>query len=275
MKIERVESLHITKTDFQKVLNEMGIKMSINQVDQFFLRSKKYSVSTRSLLLSNEKLEKKATQLSTSSQQDALWFSEILLLTRQSRKQVGVTRINIGDKDWGLLKQLTENANAFCKDFDFWANRREGYKIYINLAMDKMPKFFLPKMIGMHSWLCEIYLAKEEINADQYPSQTTTGHNLYRKLIAEQTGIDQSYEKLPEKFVYFVRAAQIAREYGVSIERYMVSQFEGMAFRSGVPDPAQLVNDGAIERLKKYMYENQMTTNKKSLGIDFSKIRNK
>jgi DNA repair exonuclease SbcCD nuclease subunit len=139
-----------------------------------------------------------------------------------------------------------------------------------------MKNYSIHKIKPMHESIVKEYEALEVIRTDKNPEQTAAAHEIYRKMVAERVGFSQSYEKLPEKYACFVEVATRCAELKISLTYYMKAQFEAMDWRSGMPDPYQLIGLKADERVYKYCYENGIklkaaTPEKK---IDFKALKN-
>lgn len=269
----RIPSLHISKTDLSKILNEiLGDADITTLVNQIFLKARKYALTHRSLLDGQQRLARKRLQIQSSTQADALLFSETLFLYRQGLKQKGVSRIKVGSKDWLIIKESAASALQFAEDFNLPS--KEAFTLYISISMSKMNKFNNMKLPSMYSAVCEAYEAMQVIQSDGTSNLTQIAHKTYRGLVYEHTNLDFDYTKLPEKYVFFIKAKDIAMDLGLSPDTYIRAQFEGMKFRNGIPDPAQLIGDKALERVKNYLYENNMSLNKTTKsGIDFTKLK--
>lgn len=87
-------------------------------------------------------------------------------------------------------------------------------------------------------------------------------HDYFVKKIANATGIYESYEKQPEKYVHFIRLGKFLGEHGWDYIKFIDAQFESLAWCNGLPEPSQMYSDKAIERYNKYLYKNK---NKQSL----------
>ena len=53
---------------------------------------------------------------------------------------------------------------------------------------------------------------------------------------------------------------------------YIKAQFASFEWRDGVPDPIQMVGDKALERLNKYLYQNNIQVKKNGKKVNWDKI---
>ena len=214
--------------------------------------AKRYSLSTRSLLVDKAKLLKSTSRVVISSRDDAGAFAQLLLSIRRQRKHKGIALIKTGSRDWLQIKEIAKLALDFCNDFDL--QREEGFKIYINLGLDKMVKYSLMKFNNMQQAICEDYEAIQIIKQDITPGETQKVKEFYEKYLGEK-GIQRDYSKSPDKFVFFVKVKEECNKIRVSYNHYIESQFKGLEWCNGIPDPAQLIGPKAIDRLNRYLSE--------------------
>jgi hypothetical protein len=238
-------------------------------------KAKKYTLSNRSLLATNEKQRQRANKVASSPNELAMLFAKKLYYARKLLKHVGVTIIKMGSKDWLMVKECSALASQFCEEFDL--DIEKGYEIYINQALKRMAKFSLNKVLSVHASICEDYQAILEINKDSNKELTERAHTAYIQALIKRTGISNSYTNIPNKYLSFVKVAEFCNKRGIKVEDYIISQFEAFSFKNGVPDPMQLIGDKALERYTKYAYENGISISKKEekeMKIDFNKIKN-
>ena len=256
----RDPSLHIKRSDLVKVLGKIfksNAGIDIQGLSNTLIElGKPYAASSRVFVITNERQEKRMAHIVSASRQDANMMANYLFLVRRKLKHRGIQLIKPSSKDWDLIKELANNANNFCNEFD--VTKSVGYVKFLEIGLKKMSKFSLGKMLGMYSSICESYGALKEIEEDPTPNQTTQLMDYYRYKVANITGIVTSYKDLPEKQVFFVKAKEITNQLGVSYKTYIDAQFAMMEFRGALPDPLQLVGPKAKERLNKYMYQNKI-----------------
>lgn len=257
--MSRDPSLHITKTTLVKVLGKVFEASKIKGVDiqkvanDITRLSKTYSITHRAIFISNDKIDKKAKQLGNTTRYDANNFSILLHNIRKKHRHRGISPIKSGHKDWPIIKDIANNALEFCNDFNL--PHRRGFIKYIEIGMDKMPKFYLNRFLSLHEDICQVYQAIEEIEQDSDPIITEQMFRYYNSYIIGNTGIKDDSDKIPEKYVWFVRARKQCAELNVSVEVYIKAQFEALDFAKGIPHPTQLVGAKAKERLTRYIYK--------------------
>lgn len=258
--MKRDPSLHIKRSDLFNILRRYMPKgTDLEAMTSIIMHDAKHlSVTNRSIVSSQDKIEKKTNKLKASSRNDADRLAKILTLLRRQMGHRGVTMIPPGHKDWLMIKGITGNANDFCNEFQLATGI--GYTKYLRIGISKMTKYTLPKLVNMYESICNTYLAESELESDPTPEKTTLLYNYYRSKIAEKTGLVNSYTDNPEKYVFFYKAKLAAEKYGVNYRDYVDAQFALMEYRGGMPDPIQLVGDKATERLNKHMFKEGIRT---------------
>jgi len=252
--MRREASIHITKSDLIKVLEKLTTIKNVEIIaDKIFHIAKPYSIHTRTITISNERMEKKAEKLIKSSRRDADFLAQLIYATRKRMKHRGITQTKVGSRDWGILKEITAHALDFTNEFNL--TRRYGFLKYIEVGLSKMQKFNLNKFLPMYQGICETYQAMVEIEKDTDREMTEQMYKIYAQRVIEATGIFDTLEELPEKYVWFVRAREQAKNMNVAVNIYMQAQFDGLDFTGGIPHPVQLVGPKATERVARYCYK--------------------
>lgn len=234
-------------------------------------KAKSYSVNSRGVRVSNDKLEKKVIKMKLAGRSNTAMFAQILLLVRRQMKHRGISLIRVGDNDWLNLKESCKLATEFCNEFQIPI--KEGYRTYVTLGLKKMKNFSIYKFKTLHAAICNEYEAIQVINQDKYPQSTEDCHNIYLSNISDKTGYSQGYKDFPEKFQYFVKASEEAKKMGVSNKIYIAAQFQGFEWNNSVPDPTQLVGPKSIARLQRYAFEHSILLGQKREVINFKKIK--
>lgn len=258
----REPGIHITKSQFEEILNTLEVDNF--PVEAFFVIARKMAINHRAVLVSNNKDTKRVTNILLASKGDAALVADIIYATRIKFKHRGVRKINQSNsRDWTLCKKLAEICNTFCEDFQL--DSREGFIKYIEIGIKRMTdnRNLLQRLISMADNITNQYSAELEIREDNSNSTDTISiHRYFVKKIADTTGIYESYENQPEKYVHFVRLGTFLKEKRWSYTNFIDAQFESLAWCNGLPEPSQMYNDKAIERYNKYLYKNK---NKQSL----------
>ena len=257
----REPSIHITKSQFEEILNILEVDNF--PVEAFFVIARKEAINHRAVLVSNNKNTKKVSNILLASKGDAALVADILYATRIKLKHRGVRKINESNsREWANCKKLAEVCNTFCEDFKF--DTREGFIKYIETGLKRMTDYrnVMQRLLSMQENITNQVEAELELKGDKDPGFTKDIHDEFIKRVASVTGIYESYEHQPEKYVHFLRIHNLMDEKDWNVFQFLDAQFEALAWCNGLPEPSQMYNDKAIERYNKYLYKNK---NKRTL----------
>ena len=256
MNTKRSPSIHITKSQFEEILNILEVDNF--PVEAFFVIARKEAINHRAVLVSNNKNTKKVSNILLASKGDAALVADILYATRIKLKHRGVRKINESNsREWANCKKLAEVCNTFCEDFKF--DTREGFIKYIETGLKRMTDYrnVMQRLISMQDNITNQIDAEIELKEDKDPGFTKDIHDEFIKRVASVTGIYESYEHQPEKYVHFLRIHNLMDEKDWNVFQFLDAQFEALAWCNGLPEPSQMYNDKAIERYNKYLYKNK------------------
>ena len=250
----REPSIHITLSDFKEIAKELGMDDIANE---FFRIARKRAINSRSILVSNNKINKQVNNVLLANQGDAQMVADIIYATRIKLKHKGVRKINQGNlREWNNCKKLAGICNTFCQDFEL--PTREGFIKYIELGIKKMPdaRALTTRLIGLQDSITEEFSAIKEIQELSPKDKQTISQiqDFYVRQIADRTGI---YEPIkdPGKFTHFIRLYDFLNKKGWNYKEYIIAQFEGLAWCNGIPELSQLTSEKAISRYNKYLYK--------------------
>jgi hypothetical protein len=256
MNTKRSPSIHITKSQFEEILNTLEVDNF--PVEAFFVIARKEAINTRAVVVSNKGTTKKVTNILLASKGNASLVADILYATRIKLKHRGVRKINESNtREWALCKKLAEICNTFCEDFKF--DTREGFIKYIETGLKRMTDYrnVMQRLLSMQENITNQVEAELELKGDKDPGFTKDIHDEFIKRVASVTGIYESYEHQPEKYVHFLRIHNLMDEKDWNVFQFLDAQFEALAWCNGLPEPSQMYNDKAIERYNKYLYKNK------------------
>lgn len=253
----REPSIHITKSQFEEILNTLEVDNF--PVEAFFVIARKEAINHRAVLVSNNKKNtKRVNNILLASKGDAALVADILYAIRIKLKHRGVRKINESNsQEWANCKKLAEICNTFCEDFKF--DTREGFIRYIETGLKRMTDYrnVMQRLISMQDNITNQIDAEIELKGDKDPGFTKDIHDEFIKRVASVTGIYESYEHQPEKYVHFLRIHNLMDEKDWNVFQFLDAQFEALAWCNGLPEPSQMYNDKAIERYNKYLYKNK------------------
>lgn len=256
----RDPSIHITKSSFRKILQDMGIKRF--PTDRFFIAARQCSADARIIAVTSRKNIKKVKNIALAQAGDANLAADILYSVQIQLKHRGVKKIDESDtRRWPLCKQLAEVCNTFCRDFNL--ETREGYIKYIRIGFDRMGnslRNFLPRLISMAQNISDTYKASDDINHDDNPKETQDIHDYYARIIADRTGLRVNYKDQPSVYVNFIMLRQYCENNGIDYEYWIDAQFDGLEWCNGIPEPDKLLGDKPYQYYVKFMYKNNKST---------------
>lgn len=259
----REPSIHITKSQFEEILNTLEVDNF--PVEAFFVIARKEAINHRAVLVSNNKNTKRVNNILLASKGDAALVADILYAIRIKLKHRGVRKINESNsREWANCKKLAEICNTFCEDFKL--DTREGFIKYIETGLKRMTDYrnVMQRLLSMQENITNQIDAELELQHSDL-ELTKEIHDYFIGKIAKATGIYESYENKPEKYVHFAKVGEFLKEEGWDYRTFIDAQFESLAWCNGLPDIAQMYTDKAIERYNKYLYKNK-NKNKQLLG---------
>ena len=267
----REPGVHITKGQLAHILRKMGLDSPESVSETICSHAKRFTLSHRSVVSTNQQIEKKAEKVRASSKSEAGLFAQLLVIARRRAHHRGIQISKPGTTEWLTIKEICKLATEFANEFDL--PLKEGYMAYLESGLSKMKHFSLVKFKNMHSSICDEYEAKRDIKEDEYPEKTREAHDIYMGMIADRTGNSTGYTKQPEKYKYFVEVRKQAKESGISVKDYIKAQFAALDWANAYPDPAQLVGVKALQRLDKWAYEKNIRLGEKVKTVDFKKLK--
>ena len=279
--MERQPSLHITEINLSKVLAKLrGLsnynKLSSKELAKLIVQqSKGISCNNRVVIVSNEKLERKTNKILKSSKEDTTMLASLIHMIRIKKKHRGIVKIDQDHREWGKLKELVQVSVQFCNDFQL--EKKAGFIKYLELGFSRISSYrnYVHKLVDMSESIGNEYEANQQIEDDKNPRETLDIHNEYVSMISTRTGIQEDYRFKPLRYINFLKVREITDKLDIPSEIYIKAQFEGLAWASAYPDPTQLINDKAIERLNKYLFENKIKIKSKGIKTNNKKDLNK
>lgn len=260
----REPSIHITKLQFEEILNTLEV--SNFPVEAFFVIARKKAINHRAVLVSNHKNTKRVTNILLASKGDASLVADIIYATRIKLNHRGVKKIKESEtRNWATCKKIAEVCNIFCQDFGL--ETREGFIQYIEIGIKRMDGNYsnlLTRLSAMSEKITEDYQAQLELNnlSNSERSEVESIKVYYYRKIANTTGIYDRVDS-PDKVIHFLRLKEFLDSREWDYMDFIDAQFESLAWCNGLPEPSQMYTDKAIERYNKYLYKNK---NKQRLG---------
>ena len=262
--MKREPSIHVTEKNLALVLKDVLVEYYDMKIDNKLLaqllvqKAKSLPANGRSIIVSNDKLEKKTKVILSASKKDAFLMADIIYYVRKKKRHRGVTKIDQNHREWGQLKKLTNCCIEFCNEFEL--PKRRGFIEYVTNGMNLITstRGYIGKLISMQERLSNEYELVILIEDDENAKETRLIHDYYISMIVNKTGLREDYRKQPTKYINFLKVREITDEMDIPFDIYLKAQFFGLAWADSYPEPTQLVGDKAKERLNKYMYKNKL-----------------
>lgn len=276
--MSRQPSIHITEKQLAETL-EYFLSHNCDRdwrelAKQILVHTKGKQLSNRKLVISNDKLIKQATKVVKASMTDVEQLNQLIFYIRKSKTKLYIReKFKAGSKDHSQLKELANICNQFCNTFGF--SKKEGYTKYL---MECIPHIsssmnYVGKIINMAEKVFNTYETKNLIDNDDNPKLTKEILDYYSSSIIKKTGMD-TITMNPSTYIKFIDVRKKIEELKVDPEVYIDAQFEGLAWTDNYPEPSQLLNDKALERLNKYIYKHNIKNKIESKSKD-SELKDK
>lgn len=258
--MKREPSIHITESNLRSILEDAEIEGNLDDLVKFILtKASKHKLNHRIMLASNQTTTKKAVNVLSSSSTNTAHMIKAITMVRRSHKHRGLAAIRPGTREYTLVKTIAANAELFYQEY-FEEDEKifDAFVQYIELAFKRLNgKFNLTRLPGLHDSICSSFEALAKIAKDNNSEITQKLLKIYNQKTVEKTGtLFIDYSKVPDKYTFFIQAADICKRFGVSAETFMEAQFVGWEWAEIIPEPYQLANDKAMMYLQKYLYKN-------------------
>lgn len=282
----REPSIHITESNLELVIDNIKDfhnigKLSSKELAKLLVtKAKSKSCNSRVIIVTNDRLEKKTQKILKSSKEDANLLATLIYMVRKKKKHRGITKMTQDHREWGRLKDLTEVCIQFCNDFEL--EKKQGFIKYLELGFNKITstRNYITKLVNMGETIATEYEALQTIIDDTCREESKEIHDYYVSIISQRTGIVETFENKPTKYLNFLKVRELTDELDIPSEIFIDAQFESLAWADSYPDPNQLVGDKAMERLNKYLFENKIrkgksgkTKKKEDIKSAFDKLK--
>lgn len=216
--------------------------------------SKKYSLTHRKVLATNNKLAKKAEKITGTDAESTMLMGQVIYNYRKSLKHRGITMIKAGTPQYTILKDITKNALEFYNDFeDHFTSVKDAATKYIEIANSLSTNFNITRIPSLHERITTTYQAQLDVKQDPNLELTERAYKAYVRRVIEMTGsLLDDPKSNPSSMVAFTKVAARCKELKVKPETYIEAQFFGLEFCNGIPNPTQLMGDKSLGYLQRY-----------------------
>lgn len=280
--MSRQPSIHILEKDLADILEVIFEDMFDRELNVDFKtvakeiakRAKGKQVTNRKMVISNDKMIKQATKVVKASMTDVEQINQLIYYIRKTKTKLYIReKFKAGSKEHAQLKDLAEVCNQFCNTFGF--AKKEGYTNYLMASIPHISSTlnYVGKIINMAEKVFNLYETNKLVDADKDPKTTKEIMDYYNSSIIKRTGMD-TVTMNPNNYVKFMEVRDKVEELGVDYMLYIDAQFEGLAWADTYPEPSQLANDKAMERLNKYIYKHNIKKKNNTASKD-AEMKNK
>ncbi len=254
----RNPSIHITRSNFLKVLDELHFAKTIGEklefADRFFQKARPFAQVNRSYVELNTASKKKAEKLMSLPVGKIEMFNGYLNKARIAAGHRGMKVITKASVDYATLVEVAQMADEFTETF--MLPEPMGYTTFIDLGLTFMgKKYALNRFKYAKEQIYAFQEAQEMIINDVNPEGTQALHMDYCSQIEQESKFKVTYLANPLQYINFIYARDEADSVGAEYGHWVMAQFVGLAFAHALPDPHQLHGENAMNRYKKYMYK--------------------
>ena len=237
----RDPSIHIRRSHLVKIMEEEGLDTS--KVNRLMEKALKYSIRNRAVVVAKSRA-KKAIERSSAVDTGIVDMFNRIYTTITKEKSYKTPTIKKTDPQYLTLKEVASQADEFCEMFDL--EREEGFKMYIEIAMELLDKkFSLYRMKGYYADnIVTYYKNGLIISEDPSTANTRKMYETWQKVLMKY--FNQIIEvKDFNRYVNFVHAKNDAEQLGANYKDWITAQFEKWAFANVVPEITQLHGENA------------------------------
>lgn len=271
----RNPSIHIRRSDLIKIMEEEGLDTS--KVNKLMEKALKYSIRNRAVVVAKSRAKKTIERASA---------VDIGIVDQFNRIYTGVTKdknyknptIKKTDPQYLTLKEVAYQAEEFCEMFGL--SREEGYKTYVEIAIELLDrKFSLYRMKGYYADNIILYYKNGlVISEDPTQEKTQKMYESWQRVLLEY--FNQVIEVHDfNRYVNFVYAKNDADQLKANYVDWVTAQFEKWAYVGVVPELSQLYGENAAYNYQIYMANKNKSKKKSNDSKEereyFEKISNK
>lgn len=217
---------------------------------------KKYSLTNRKVLATNNKLATKAAKITGTDAESTMMMGQVIYNYRRSLKHKGITMIKAGTPQYTILKDITKNVLEFYNDFeDHFTSVKDAAIKYVEIANTFMNKtsFNITRIPSLHERITNTYQSKLEVMEDKNIEITERAYKAYIRKVIEMTGtLLDDPKNNPSDMVNFTQVSKRCVELKIKPEFYIEAQFFGLEFCNGIPTPAQLTGAKSLSYVQRY-----------------------
>ncbi len=247
----RDPALHITRSSLVKILNEVGMPVSMEKATEIIRRAKNYQISNRHIIQGTQKQKQKAEKSVEMDSPFVGIFQRILKSYRQELGHKSIFTIRNGDREYLMLKEIAQSANEFTETFKIQP-KETGYKTFIQLGLRFMgKKYSLNRFKTYREGIFTVYENMIILDKDVDKEGTKAFYDCWKICMLEYASVDKPLDDFDMVNMIFGR--QEADEVNAYYEDWVKAQFEGLAWLNAIPELSQFYGENAKKRYEKYI----------------------
>lgn len=258
----RDPSVHIKRSDFLKILDELGlvdVGQRLDFADKFFICAVKYAVTNRHSNPKTKSTKEVKEKPVPTSEAELHFFIRSVYAHRAKEFHKSLKAPSKGTTEYTVLEKAASIAVEFSKNFCF-SSVQEGMLRYIEIAFQLMgKKYRVQQLTYLRDSVYATQEALEKVLEDSNPEGTLALHNAYALFMSKE-GISFDCRSNPEKYSNFLYARQEADTQAADYGDWMEAQFAGLAFARTFPEVYQLHGEKAVGRYHKFIFAKKKDT---------------
>ena len=273
--MRRNPSLHITKSDLEKVLLSIQIEPNMlvgNLVNEIFDKSQPYQLVGRYKTIAKTKAKTKK-KIAKSQEVDSRLpkgsverFNRLLIVWRtQNNPYTKVRNITKDDRDYILLKEVALKAYDFAMYFELGV--QAGFEQYIQIGLASMRRYRLGAFKSYEKSIYEKFESVRDVDNDDKADKTNHFYQIWRLAMMKYTELETipNLQTDKTKYIHILYARKQADEPGADYELWIEAQFEGLSFMSVIPQLSQFYGDNAKKRYERHLLNSPAVEEEESL----------
>lgn len=257
--MRRDPAIHIKLSDLTQVIEDLNYKeMSPKKLAVLILKNaKKHQLTDRyiQLLDLKSKGRKKAKRQVHEATDDIVGTFNLALYTerRKINPHGRIRTITRKSRQYNTLRDVALLAEEFVTHFSI-PNRLEGYLEFCNIGLSMMRKYSLNRFKTYEVRIFEYFESYIKMGEDDDQEGTLKLFEYWKACLEEYAGVTESESAIsdPNTYCNFLLARKQADEMGADYQKWVIAQFEGLAFLDVIPETVQLVGENAYARYLKF-----------------------
>ena len=240
-------------------------------MSMIFKELKGKEIRNRSIFKVTARKKKKIDKIVQNAQADVATFQRLLVTHRKSINHKRITLINVGDSEYGMLKEVAGIADEFVETFGL--DKKIGYSEFISrffrilgraqFGLNKF-KFYKQRIFDNYE---AVVVMREDLKRLDNKQNTQKVYSTWRELMDRYAG-EMGVLDNEDEFIHMVFARQEADDLGADYADYLEAQFEKLNQMGLVPEFGALYGMNARKRYRSYRAEKYAQDKDKEKPLD-------